>query len=78
MNCPNCNETMKKGEIMSTTGARIFWQPEEACKEWNKFRYTKSTIEKLGGVVLVNSQSNIHGTLTGYHCKECRKVLVEY
>jgi len=78
MECPNCNETMKKGEVMSQTGVRIYWQPEEACQELNKMRLTKRGVENKGGVVLINSQSNIHGKLLAHICEKCKIVLMNY
>jgi len=78
MKCPNCQETMKKGEVMSQTGARIYWQPEEACQGINKMRFTKNGVENKGGVVLVNSQSNIHGELPAHICEKCKIVLISY
>jgi len=79
MTCPKCNEEMKKGEIMSQRGDWIFWQPEESCQGWNKMRYTKAAVQKNGGVILANRQmNNISEKTIGYHCEDCKTVIINY
>ncbi|MCL2633975.1 MAG: PF20097 family protein [Oscillospiraceae bacterium] len=79
MKCPKCNEEMKKGEIMSQTGVWLFWQPDESCQGLNKMRYTKATVHKNGGIVLESSAMNhTSKKLIGFHCEECKTVIINY
>jgi hypothetical protein len=71
---------MEKGKCsISGLGGTIYWVPENYMKKhFFKLTQFKKAIEKDGGIIISKQTTNVSETLVAYHCKNCKKIVLDY
>jgi len=69
MKCPYCNNEMELGYIQCRDG--VTWTPKKQL-------VAALSILGKGSVSLENGAAENSRTVYAYHCKECKKVVIDY
>lgn len=82
MICPKCGKEMEYGKLGVSINSRgippMFWAPEEVFNCVMPSMLTVKKAEKKGGVHIPIGNGLIRPRNTGYICKDCHCVLINY
>ena len=78
MNCPNCSEEMRLGEIAYTYGkGSLLWAPKEFFDRTVCNMFSKKGLITAGGMEIPLGDGMFRDRTKGYVCRKCRFVLVD-
>ena len=82
MVCPKCGNEMLLGEIGQSAFARgradLFWAPKEVFNRLLPNTLTTKKAVSEGGVQIKIGTGMIDNRTTGYICKDCKCVLLDF